>query len=64
MSALLQQVLAAKRQRRLALAALPFPEKVRIVEQLRQTLAEVRAAAPHGKTREATAHTGTASLEL
>ena len=60
MSALLQQILAVKRQRRLALAALPFPEKVRIVEQMRQTLTSVRAPAPRSKTRTAGAESGTA----
>lgn len=56
MSALLQQVLAAKRQRRLALAALPFPEKVRIVEQLRQTLANTRGGTTRQNPRGDGAH--------
>lgn len=63
MSALLSQVLAAKRQRRLALAALPYPEKVRIVEQMRQTLSGFRAPAPRSKTRAAEGGAGTGEAE-
>jgi hypothetical protein len=37
LSALLRHILEHKRQRRRELAALPFPEKVRIVEQMRDT---------------------------
>jgi hypothetical protein len=44
-SALLQQVLEPKRQRRRELAALPFPAKVRIVEQMREAVPRIRASA-------------------
>jgi hypothetical protein len=46
MSPLMRQILAHKRQRRLELAALPFPDKVRIVEQMRETMTRIRASAP------------------
>ncbi len=46
MSALMRQIFERKRQRRLELAALPFPEKVRIVEQMRETVTRIRASAP------------------
>ena len=46
MSALLQHILEHKRQRRLELAALPFPEKVRIVEQMRDTMTRIRKVMP------------------
>ena len=45
MSPLLQQILEAKASRRKRLMALPFPEKVRIVEQLRAAAREIRFAA-------------------
>jgi len=46
MSPVMQQVLEQKRRRRSELAALPFPDKVRIVEQMRETMTSIRAAAP------------------
>lgn len=49
MSALMRQILEGKRQRRLELAALPFPEKVRIVERMRETMTRIRASAPPAK---------------
>jgi hypothetical protein len=49
MSALMRQIIARKRRRRLELAALPFPEKVRIVEQMRETMTRIRASAPTAK---------------
>ena len=39
MSTLMRQIVDKKRQRRMALAALTFPEKVRIVEQMRASIA-------------------------
>ena len=44
MNPLLQQVLESKARRRKELAALPFAEKVRIVEQLRETTRSIRAS--------------------
>jgi hypothetical protein len=44
MSPLMQELLEHKRQRRRELAALPFPEKVKIVEQMRETTARIRAS--------------------
>jgi hypothetical protein len=44
MSPLTSQVLEQKRQRRQALAALPFPEKVRIVEKLRDASKRIAAS--------------------
>jgi hypothetical protein len=44
MSTLTQHILEDKRQRRLELAALPFPEKVKIVEQMRETVRRIRRA--------------------
>ena len=35
----MRQIVDQKRQRRMALAALTFPEKVRIVEQMRASIA-------------------------
>lgn len=49
MSPLMQQVLGHKHQRRRELAALPFPEQVRIVEQMRKTLGRIRASTPLAK---------------
>ena len=45
MTALTQQLLAQKRQRRQTLAQLSFPEKVRIVEKLRDASKRVAQAA-------------------
>ena len=45
MSPLTVRILEQKRQRRQALAALPFPEKVRIVEKLRETSLQIAAVA-------------------
>ena len=39
MSTLMRQIVDQKRQRRMALSALTFPEKVRIVEQMRVSIA-------------------------
>lgn len=45
MTALTQQLLDQKRQRRRALARLSFPEKVRIVEKLRDASKRMAQAA-------------------
>ena len=45
MTPLTQQLLAAKQRRREALAKLPYPEKVRMVEQMRDAALRIRAAA-------------------
>ena len=45
MSTLLRQIVEQKRQRRIALAALSYPEKVRIVEQMREAMTHIRARA-------------------
>ncbi len=45
MSPLTSQILEQKRQRRQTLAQLPFPEKVRIVEKLRDANLRIVAAA-------------------
>lgn len=45
MSPLTTKILEQKRQRRLALAALPFPEKVRIVEKLRDASKRIATSA-------------------
>lgn len=39
MSALMRQVLVHERRRRRELATLPFPEKVKIVERMREAIA-------------------------
>ena len=44
MSALMRQVLEHKRQRRRELAALPFPEKVKIVERMREAIAHINVS--------------------
>lgn len=49
----MRQIVDQKRQRRLILAALTYPEKVRIVEQMRESIAPIRtkgraAARPAG----------------
>jgi hypothetical protein len=44
MNPLLQEVLESKARRRKELAALPFAEKVRIVEQMRETTRSIRAS--------------------
>ena len=49
MSPLLQQTLEAKADRRQRLAALPYPEKVRIVEQMRTAAREIKAAVSRQK---------------
>ena len=49
MSPLLQQTLEAKADRRQRLAALPYPEKVRIVEQMRAATREIKAAVSREK---------------
>ena len=50
MSPLLQQTLEAKADRRQRLTALPYPEKVRIVEQMRTAAREIRAVVRREKT--------------
>ncbi len=40
----MQQVLTDKRRRRREVAALPFPEKVKIVERMREDLTPLRAS--------------------
>lgn len=45
MTALTRQILEQKRQRRLLLAQLSFPEKVRIVEKLQDTARRIAQAA-------------------
>ena len=42
----MQQTLESKKERRKRLMALPYPEKVRIVEQMRSAAAELRNQAP------------------
>jgi len=42
MSTLMRQIVDQKRQRRMALAALTFPEKVRLVEQMRASIAPIK----------------------
>jgi hypothetical protein len=44
MSPLLQQTLDSKPARRRQLMALPYPEKVRIVEQMRAAAREIKSA--------------------
>ena len=41
MSALMRQVFEPKRRRRRELAALPFPEKVEIVERMREAISHI-----------------------
>ena len=41
MSALMRQVLERKRQRRRELTAMPFPEKVKIVERMREAITHI-----------------------
>ena len=43
MSPLMQRTLESKIARRKRLMALPYPEKVRIVEQMREEAGEIRA---------------------
>ena len=38
----MRQILDQKRPRRMVLAALTFPEKVRIVEQMRESIAPIK----------------------
>ena len=40
----MQQILEQKRARRARLAALPYPEKVRIVERMRDAALRIKAA--------------------
>ncbi len=44
MSPLMQETLEKKKLRRARLMALSYPEKVRIVEQMRQTALRIKAA--------------------
>jgi hypothetical protein len=55
MSPLMRELLEHKRQRRRELAALPFPEKVKIVEQMRETTTRIRASSLQDR-KAATAH--------
>lgn len=48
MSTLMRQIVHQKRQRRVALAALPFPEKVRIVEQMRESTGLIKTMRDNG----------------
>lgn len=50
MSPSLQHIMKSKAERRKRLMALPFPEKVRIVEQMRAAAREIKAAASHTDT--------------
>jgi hypothetical protein len=43
----MQQTLESKNERRKRLMALPYPEKVRLVEKLRAAAATMRSAARH-----------------
>jgi hypothetical protein len=43
MSALMRQIIEHKRQRRVALAALSYPEKVKIVERMREAIISIKA---------------------
>jgi hypothetical protein len=45
MSPLMRELLEQKHQRRRELAALPFPQKVKIVERMRETTTRIRACA-------------------
>jgi len=44
MSPQMQKLLVQKQARRLRLAALPYPEKVRIVAQMREAALQIKAA--------------------
>lgn len=44
MSPLMQRILESKNERRKRLMALPYPEKVRIVEQMRAAAREIQSA--------------------
>lgn len=44
MSPLMQRTLESKNERRKRLMALPYPEKVRIVEQMRAAVREIQSA--------------------
>ncbi len=52
MSPVLQKALEAKDERRKRLAALPYPEKVKIVEQMRDAAREIRRVATLSGLRE------------
>lgn len=45
MSPLTTSILEQKRLRRIALASLPFPEKIRVVEKLRDASKQIASAA-------------------
>ena len=62
MSPLFQKTLEAKAERRKQLMALPFPEKVRIVEKLRDATREIHRAS--GKGRANDTDTGDISSDL
>ena len=47
MSPLMQRTMESKNERRKRLLALPYPEKVRIVEKMRAAAAEMKSAAWH-----------------
>lgn len=49
MSPLMQQTLESKNERRRRLMALPYPEKVRIVEKMRAAAGEMKSAARHAE---------------
>jgi hypothetical protein len=51
MSPLTGQILIQKRERRRALAQLPYPEKVRIVEKLRDASARISRSAEQAGLR-------------
>jgi hypothetical protein len=54
MSPLMQQALERKRLRRVRLIGLPYPEKVRIVEQMRAAVRRIRAVAGEAPRRPGT----------
>ena len=45
MTSMMQQIVDAKAERRRRLAALPFPEKVRLVERMRAAAKSIQTAA-------------------
>jgi hypothetical protein len=56
MSPLTRQILEHKQERRRGLAQLPYPEKVRIVEKLRESAKKISQAARQGGLRQS--HSG------
>ncbi len=54
----MREILDHKRQRRRELAALPFPEKVRIVEQMRKTVIGIRASTAQSRVPAEIGNTG------